>query len=265
MKKIVLLFCLLILHKTIMIGQNKPHPPISPEAAFTQQFGQNEIQVQYARPSSRGRKVFGSLVPYDTIWRTGAGDCTTFFVNGPIEIAGQNLDSGKYSLFTIPGENTWTIILNKDNTMHGTSQYNQEHDVMRFRVIPGKSNNYYETFTIDINEFTASGSAKLILSWENTQVKISLNNPAYNKTDTGRIDTSTPGKRMTEHVEAIKETEAEKNSKNNSESKTSEKTASNIKTQFAPLLNEYYALKDALVQDNSKISAEKAKGLKNKT
>ena len=99
MKNILVTFTLCLLSCSFILAQVIYKPPMSPEAAFTQEFGENEIQVQYARPSARGRKIFGGLVPFDTLWRTGAKDCTTFYVNGSIEFQGQRLDSGKYSLF----------------------------------------------------------------------------------------------------------------------------------------------------------------------
>jgi hypothetical protein len=149
-------------------------PTPSPEAAFTQQFGGSEIGVAYARPLARGRKVFGALVPFDSIWRTGASDCTTLKFKEEVIIGDKKIAAGKYALFTIPTADEWTIILNSDTSLHGSFGYDAAKDVHRFKVKPMKTDRFYETFTIEINDFTPTGEASLNLIWENTIVKIPL-------------------------------------------------------------------------------------------
>ncbi len=150
--------------------------PKTTEAAFTQQFGLSEIQVAYARPSARGRKIFGGLVPFDSLWRTGANECTTIKFKEQVVMGDKIIPAGKYSLFTIPSINEWTVVLNSETTMHGTSGYDAQKDVHRFKVKAEKTDRFYETFTIEINDFDAKGDAFLNLIWENTQVKIPLKN-----------------------------------------------------------------------------------------
>lgn len=154
-------------------------PPLSPEATFTQQFGESQITVQYARPSARNRKIFGGIVPFDSLWRTGAGECTTLNFKEDIIIGDKKLAAGKYSLFTIPRADEWTIILNSDVSMHGIFGYDSKKDVHRFTVKSVKTERFYETFTLEINDFTQQGGASLNLIWENTLVKIPLQNPLY--------------------------------------------------------------------------------------
>lgn len=148
-------------------------PPASPDGEFKQQVGFTEVEVKYSRPSARGRVVFGGLIPFGELWRTGAHDATTIHFSDTINLNGHNVPAGRYSLFTIPNQNEWTIVINKVAEMHGTSDYSQEQDLVRFTVTPEKSVRYYETFTVEVNDFTKDG-ASLYLIWENTQVRISM-------------------------------------------------------------------------------------------
>jgi hypothetical protein len=179
---------ILIINTLMMIGfctnaQQTPtkKPFASPEASFSQQFGESEIQVSYARPLARGRKIFGGLVPFGTMWRTGAADCTVLTLKEDVIIGGKKLGAGKYSLFTIPAENEWTVILNSDVSMHGTSGYDAKKDVHRFTAKSIKTDRFYESFTIEINDLMPNGDASLNLIWENTLVKIPLQSPHFVK------------------------------------------------------------------------------------
>ncbi len=151
-------------------------PTPSPEAAFTQQFGGSEIAVAYARPLTRGRRVFGALVPFDSLWRTGASDCTTLNFKEEVIVGDKKMAAGKYALFTIPKADEWTIILNSDVSLHGSFGYDVKKDLHRFTVKPMKTDRFYEVFTIEINDFTVKGDASLNLMWETTLVKIPLRN-----------------------------------------------------------------------------------------
>lgn len=156
-------------------------PPPSPEASFTQQLVKGEITVTYSRPLTRGRKIFGGLVPFDSLWRTGASGATTIHLTEDFIIGNMNLKAGKYALFTIPAQKEWTIIINADTALHGAFGYDSKKDIHRFKVQPVKSDKFYEAFTIDANEITRTGDAALSLSWENTVVKIPLKSPVDEK------------------------------------------------------------------------------------
>jgi hypothetical protein len=182
--RILILIKLLVVSSVIYSQEvAKPAPakkPIaSPEAFFTQQFGQSQITVSYARPMVRGRKIFGNLVPFDSLWRTGASDCTVITLKEDVIIGGKKIRMGKYTLFSIPTASTWTIILNTDTSLHGAFGYDETKDVHRFVVNAAKSDRFYETFTIEINDFTQKGDASLNLAWENTMVKIPLVSPHF--------------------------------------------------------------------------------------
>lgn len=259
--------------------------PKSYEAAFTQQFGDSEIQVAYARPLARGRKIFGGLVPFDSLWRTGAGGCTTLKFKEEVMLGDKKITIGKYSLFTIPSADEWTIILNSDTTLHGTNGYSAQKDVHRFKVKSIKTERFYETFTIEINDINAKGEGALNLIWENTMVKIPLKTAfevmpetAVAKAETPTVKTETPPKvdahaghdmsKMAKNTEGSSPTATAPKMDSHagmdmSKPKNTEGAVStDLKMQFAPVLSAYYGVKDALVGDNSQLAATQAKALK---
>ena len=150
-------------------------PTLSPLAEITQEVGLTQIKLSYARPSAKGRKVFGELVPFGEVWRTGANASTKLTFTEDAKIGGNALKAGTYALYTIPGEKEWTVIIHT-NTKHRSlagDVYKQAEDEFRFTVKPAKTSNRVETFTIEFGDFTTS-SCNLILSWENTSVKFPI-------------------------------------------------------------------------------------------
>ena len=144
-----------------ILAQEKP---ASPQATATGKIGAANVKIVYCQPSARGRKIMGGLVPYGEVWRTGANEATTIEIDKPVKIEGKDLAAGKYSLFTIPGENEWTIIINKDAKQWGAYKYKQEDDVLRVTVKSTKAAAPVETFNI------AVGKDDVQLKWENTAV-----------------------------------------------------------------------------------------------
>ena len=257
MKKILIINILCLLSISLF-SQEKiklKTPAASPEAAFTQEIGMTELQVAYARPLARGRKIYGDLVPFGKIWRTGASDCTTLKFLDDLTIGDKKITAGKYALFTIPNLNEWTIIINTDTTLHGTTGYDDKKDVYRFKVKPSKTARFYETFTIELNDINARSEGFLNLIWENTMVQIpikSLDNeqimvekPTPPVVETAPIPT--PNVPKTDHAAHNMQT----------------MEMPNLKQQFEPVLSAYYGLKDALVADNAKLAAAKVSVLKN--
>ena len=175
-----LLAIILIGFSTSLFSQDKISfltPPPSPEASFTQELVKGQITVTYSRPLARGRKIFGGLVPFDSLWRTGASGATTVHLTEEMIMGDKTINAGKYALFTIPGEKEWTIIINADTTLHGAFGYDSKKDIHRFKVQPVKADKFREAFTIDLNEITRTGEGVLSLTWENTWVKIPLISP----------------------------------------------------------------------------------------
>jgi hypothetical protein len=125
MKKIALVL-LFGICQTVSAQIELKTPPPSPEAEWKQKVGFTDISITYERPLMRGRKIFGTLVPFDQIWRTGAGESTRIRFSDDIKFGSQTVKKGYYSLFTIPNPSEWTIILNTDTTSHGTSGYDEK-------------------------------------------------------------------------------------------------------------------------------------------
>jgi hypothetical protein len=138
--------------------------PASPKAEVNGTIGSTKVNLVYCQPSARGRKVMGELVPFGQVWRTGANECTTIEFDKPVKIEGKDLAAGKYALFTIPNENEWTIIFNKDTKQWGAYNYKESDDVLRVTVKPSKTDQFVETFVISTEK------DKVSLKWENTAV-----------------------------------------------------------------------------------------------
>lgn len=129
------------------------------------------VRITYSRPAKNAREVFGKLIPYGKVWRTGANENTEIKFYQDATIQGKKVKAGTYSLFTIPGETEWTIILNADLDYWGAFKYKQENDVMRFTVAPKKSETIIENFSI---QFPKGTEALLQMGWDNTIVEVPI-------------------------------------------------------------------------------------------
>lgn len=150
---------------------NLPAP--SPAATLKQKVGLGEITVEYSRPSMKGRKIFGVLEPFGSVWRTGANTATKITFTTPVKIGATTLPAGAYALYSIPGASEWTVIFNKAVGEWGAYSYKAENDVLRIPARPVTLPEPVETFTIDINDLK-SDSATLNLIWERTRVPVKL-------------------------------------------------------------------------------------------
>lgn len=149
-------------------AQELPQP--SQSAKLMQQIGLTKFTVKYSRPNMKGRTIFGDLVPYDQVWRTGANASTKINFDTPVWFDGKELAAGEYALYTIPGTEKWTIIIHKNTTLWGASGYNKDEDAMRFEV---KAENAPMTETFSINfENVVNDSAHLVLQWADKAVKV---------------------------------------------------------------------------------------------
>lgn len=149
-------------------------PQPSPQGTVTQRVGLTTVTVNYSRPSVKGRKVFGGILPYDKAWRTGANATTKITFKDDVTVQGTKVPAGEYALYTIPSANQWTVVLNKNLTFGGnTHQYKTEEDVARFTVKPGKLTEKVETFTINFADITPA-TTNVELQWENTSVKFKV-------------------------------------------------------------------------------------------
>jgi hypothetical protein len=156
---------------------NTPRP--SPGSTVTQKIGLAEVSVNYSRPSMKGRKVFGDVVPFDKIWRTGANEPTKLSFSDTVTVEGKKLAPGDYALYTIPGMTDWTIIIGKNPKVQA-GDYKDEQEAARFKVTAEKGCSDVETFTIDFTNLTTN-SAYLQLSWERTIIKFKIENEVDSK------------------------------------------------------------------------------------
>jgi len=155
--------------------QLKNTKSFSPEEYVVFEKDQLRIRVFYNRPSKKGREIFGGLVPYDQVWRTGANEATTFETNKDLIIEGQSLKAGKYSLWTIPHENTWTIIFNTEHGQWGVNSKGEPNrnptlDVLKVDVHAVQQEQIFEQFTIEFQE--TGEDAEMVLMWDQTLVSI---------------------------------------------------------------------------------------------
>lgn len=144
----------------------RPSPPGTAECTINGK----KVTIEYSRPSMKGRKIMGDLVPYDQVWRTGANEATTLTTETNLNIGGAKVPAGKYTLYTLPSQDTWKLIINKQTGQFGT-EYNQDQDLARVDmkvtaiVVP------VEQFTISLDQKDNS-SADLVLEWEKTRVSV---------------------------------------------------------------------------------------------
>ena len=150
-------------------------PAASPISKMEQTVGLTDVTIEYSRPSKKGRDIFGGLVPFGTMWRTGANASTKVSFSEDVTVGGQELKKGDYALYTIPGEAEWTIVFHNNLEYWGVGgdKYNAEEDAVRFAVKPSKTSSMVETFTIDISDLQSNG-ANINLAWDNTMVTIPL-------------------------------------------------------------------------------------------
>ncbi len=152
-------------------------PAGSPTFELKGTVGLADVKVVYSRPSAKGRKVFGRLVPFGEVWRTGANASTKISFSQDVKIEGNPVPAGEYALYSIPGENEWTIILSKNLTWWGSLGYDAAEDFLRFTVPTKHPSSHYETFTVSFSDFKMN-SAKLNMKWEKTKAVFTIENDA---------------------------------------------------------------------------------------
>ena len=143
-------------------------PRASQHAVLTQTIGLTDMTIVYSRPGAKSRKVFGELVPFGQVWRTGANEATTINLSEPVTINGQKLAAGSYSLHTIPGADSWTLIFNSVDKQWGSFTYDQTKDALRVQAKPTTAP-FTEWFTVEVPSLSTD-QATVALRWETTQV-----------------------------------------------------------------------------------------------
>lgn len=146
-------------------------PRTSPNATVSQTIGTTDITLTYGRPAVNDRMIFGDLVPYGEVWRTGANEATALVVSDDVAIEGNELEAGTYSLYTIPGKDEWTIIIN--SKLSWGTQYDKSKDVLRFTVEPQKAD-FIERMLFYFEDVSQE-SATVVLHWDTTKVPFTIN------------------------------------------------------------------------------------------
>lgn len=171
MKKISMLAVVFAASLFVANAQVKTPRP-SPNAEVEQELGLTEIEVKYSRPSVKGRTIFGDLVPYGEMWRTGANSPTIVDFDDKVMVEGKAIEKGKYAMFTIPGKDNWTVVFNS-NTKKNAWEYDESTEVARFDVKPTALSNNVESFSIGFANLR-DASCSMYLAWEKTQVSFKI-------------------------------------------------------------------------------------------
>lgn len=168
MKAAILLLPLLIWAGTNLCAQITP---FSPPAHLEQLVGNTKVVIDYDRPASRGRKIFGGLVPWNERWQTGASGTRIKF-SRPVIFGGQTVPAGSYGLLAIPGEKEWTLLLNTNADEFGFVEYKEEKNIAQVKVPATEAGRFYDAFSIDLD--ISPENARLYLSWTDVQVSVPI-------------------------------------------------------------------------------------------
>ncbi|MEN8123969.1 MAG: DUF2911 domain-containing protein [Bacteroidota bacterium] len=173
--KYTIILIYIFLWSSFCFSQTLKTPTLSPFSKISQEIGLTEVNLEYSRPSAKGRVIFDGLVPYDKIWRTGANASTKITLIESVYIGGKFIQPGTYALYTIPGKDVWTIIIHSNTKLRSLAgdAYNPVDDVFRFNIKSQRINHYVETFTIQFSDLKTN-SFHLQLVWENTLVNIPI-------------------------------------------------------------------------------------------
>jgi tetratricopeptide (TPR) repeat protein len=154
-------------------AQQLTTPQPSPTANIKQNFALSSIEISYSRPGVKGRKVFGDLVPFGNVWRTGANNATTITFGEDVTVGGKKVAAGKYGLLTIPNATEWTIIITKQLDVTSPSAYKQDQDVVRVAAKPSTTPFTIETFMITVDDIK-SNSCSIGMGWATTWVSFEV-------------------------------------------------------------------------------------------
>ena len=162
----------LILISIAGMAQDEIKQRPSPAAIATMHYKDAYAKITYGQPQKRGREIFGKLVPYGEVWRTGANEATEITLTKDALLNGKALKAGTYSIFTIPGKDSWTIIINGDLGLWGAYNYNIKSDVMRFDIPVQKNETVFEPFTITFDQ--RNELADILLRWDTVKIVIPI-------------------------------------------------------------------------------------------
>ncbi len=184
MKKLALTLTAAIVMLTASAQLNTPQP--SPTQTIKQNFGLSTVELSYSRPGMKGRKIYGDLVPFGAIWRTGANQATTLTFGDDVTIGGTKIKAGKYGLLSIPDKKSWTLIISKQTDVTSPAAYKQDQDVVRVQANTMNMDDAMETFTMQFANIKAN-SCELHIMWDKTAVSLPITTDIDTKV-MGQID-----------------------------------------------------------------------------
>lgn len=172
LKTIQLSLLLIFIFSFLAFGQQLRTPRPSPDATVTQIIGVTEVKIDYSSPAVKGRKIWGELVPFGEIWRTGANEITSITFSDPVKINGTELPAGTYGIHTLPGESEWEFIFSKDTKVDGSSNFDKEKEVLRVKAKP-EEHHFMERMTFLFTDVT-DNSASVNLLWDKLKVSFKI-------------------------------------------------------------------------------------------
>ncbi|HTL08038.1 MAG TPA: DUF2911 domain-containing protein [Chitinophagaceae bacterium] len=172
MKKMLLALTMGVAMLNVTAQQLRTPAPSSTQV-IKQEFGLGSVELSYSRPGMKGRKIFGDLVPYGKVWRTGANSATTLTFTDEVTIGGTKIAPGKYGLLSIPEADSWTLIITKQLDVTSPAAYKQSEDVVRVKATPFTMKETMETFTMQFGDVKPT-SANLYIVWANTGVSLPI-------------------------------------------------------------------------------------------
>jgi hypothetical protein len=173
MKKKSAIFAVFLLCIAVFAMAQEKAPPKSPPADAECKFSDGKtIKMHYSSPRMRGRKIYGGLVPYDEVWRTGANEATTFVTDTNLTVAGKDVPAGSYTIFTVPGPDKWTLIINKKTGEWGIPYKYESDELLRADMNVSKTPSPVDNFTIGFEQ--TGGACTMNLDWESTRASIQL-------------------------------------------------------------------------------------------
>ena len=177
MKKLVLIPAALLAIATLAsaqmdMGQDKSKRPSPPASASCKFSDGKTVKIDYSSPRAKGRKIFGGVVSYGEVWRTGANEATTFVADTNVTVGGQAVPAGSYTIFTLPKADAWTLIISKKTGEWGTDYAGEKEDLARVPMSVSKTSSPVENFTVAFDQ--AGGKCTLRMEWENTRAKLEI-------------------------------------------------------------------------------------------
>ena len=175
-----LLLCASICIAALGVQAQLKTPAPSPTQTIKQDFGLSSVELNYSRPGAKGRKIFGDLVPFGKVWRTGANNATTLTFGDEVIIGGTKVPAGKYGLLTIPDKDNWTVIITKQTDVTSPAAYKQDMDVVRVNVKPASMPTSFESFTMQFQNIKPT-SLDLNMAWDKTMVSLPITTEVESK------------------------------------------------------------------------------------